>query len=192
LEQVEEPDLRHLIINFHHGWQLEKGKGRVKHKKILILLISIIGVTEAIGTVSNRVVMSLNRGMPAMGLAVAFGKWVPENQGTRLPLLTDVIRAGDYAISVGDLFIFAGMVTSMIAIWIALPQGRKLFPFLIASMIGIFWSLTLPNNMISTLLFMTAGVSTILGMYWKYRASNKNVKAVAEEEPVNFPNDSVI
>jgi hypothetical protein len=87
---------------------------------------------------------------------------------------------GDYAISVGDLFIFAGMVTSMIAIWIALPQGRKLFPILISSIIGIYWSLTLPNNMISTLLFITAAVSTLSAMYWKYRSSNK-IKATVKE-----------
>ena len=161
---------------------MEKGREYVKHKKVLISLIFVAVLTQAAGVFSNHMAMYENGGMPALGLAAAFGKWVPFNRGTKLPLLSDVIRIGVYYVSMGDLFIILGLVTCMIAIWIALPQGRKFFPLLVASVVGIFWSESQVNNMTSTLLCVSAGVSTILAMYWKYRTSHKSKAMVKEAD----------
>jgi hypothetical protein len=154
----------------------------VKHKRVLISLISVAVSTQVVGIFSNHVVMSLNKGMPVLGLAASFGKWVPFDQGTKLPLLTDVIRVGMYYGSIGDLFIVIGLVTCMTAIWIAMPQGRKFFPLLVASTLGIFWSESQVNNVTTTFLCVTAGVGTILAIYWKYRSSNKSKAMVKEAD----------
>ena len=145
----------------------------MKHKKILTILLLTGVLTIGIGAVLNYLVRSLNRGMPAIGYIVASGKYVPITQGTKLAFLADVIRAGDYVLSVGDLFFFTGIFTFLIALWTALPQGRKFFPLLIISIIGIFLYLPMRNDTISTLLFQVAAVGTILAMYLKYRSSNE-------------------
>ena len=140
--------------------------------KMMKSLICVAVLTQTIGAALNRIVIILNRGMPAVGDTVAFGKYVPINQGTRLVLLADVIRVGDYVLSVGDLFFFTGIFTCLIALWIAIPQGRKFFPLLIASVSGIFLSVAQLNNITLTLCEIAA-IGTILAIYWKYRSSIK-------------------
>ena len=151
----------------------------MKHKKILIILLVAAVLAEAVGSISNRIEILLNRGMPAFGYTIAFGKYVPLNQGTKLVFLADVIRMGDYVLSVGDLLFFTGMVTALIALWIALSEGRKFFPFLIASLLGIFLSIAKPNHFIPTVLCEIAALGSILAMYWTYY-SNVKKKAVVK------------
>jgi hypothetical protein len=139
---------------------------KMKRKKIVIILSVAAVLAEAVGVTLNRIEILLNRGMPAFGYTVAFGRYVPLNQGTKLVFLADVIRMGDYILSVGDLLLFTGMVTALIALWIAMPQGRKFFPFLIASLFGIFLSIAKPNHFIPTVLYEIAALGSILAMYW--------------------------
>lgn len=157
----------------------------MKHRKMVILLLPVAILTEAVGAVLNRIVISANGGMPTIACARAFDEWVSLNQETKLALLSDVIRVGNYAVSVGDLFIITGIVTNMITIWIAMPQGRKFFPLLIASVFGIFLSIAEPNHMVSTLLCETAAIGTILAMYWKYHSSIK-IKAAEWPESATY------
>ena len=97
----------------------------MKHKKMLIIFVLVAVLSLGVGAVLNRVVRSLNQGMPSIGLTLAFGKYVPINQGTKLVFLADVIRAGNYVLSVGDLFFFTGIFICLIALWVTLPPGRK-------------------------------------------------------------------
>ena len=113
----------------------------MKHRKMLIILLLMAIVTQAIGAILNRIVISSNLGMPTIGCASAFSKWVPIDQGTKLTALSDVIRVGNYALSMGDLFIITGLFISMSALWLAIPAGRKFFPFLVASVVGVFMSI---------------------------------------------------
>jgi uncharacterized membrane protein YiaA len=154
----------------------------MKHKKTLksLLLIAILSVS--VGAVLNCIVRSLNRGMPAIGYTVALGKYVPINQGTKLVFLADIMRLGNYVLSVGDLFFFTGIFICLIALWIAVPQGRKFFPLLIVSIIGIFMSVA-QANMRSTELLETAAVLSTLVIYWSYRSSIRK-KAVIKTQPV--------
>jgi len=160
----------------------------MKHKKMLIIFVLVAVLSLGVGAVLNRVVRSLNQGMPSIGLTLAFGKYVPINQGTKLVFLADVIRAGNYVLSVGDLFFFTGIFICLIALWIAVPQGRKFFPVLIASIIGIFMSVA-QANMRSTILCETAAVLSILVIYWSYR-SNKRGKVVIQTQPVKSMNNA--
>jgi hypothetical protein len=145
----------------------------MKHRKIVILLLPVAVLTEAVGGVLNRIAISANGGMPTIACPMAFSKWVPINPETKFALLSDVMRVGNYAVSVGDLFIITGIAINMIAIWIAIPQGRKFFPPLIASVFGIFLSIAVPNQIVPTLFFETAAIGTILAIYWKYRSTLK-------------------
>jgi uncharacterized membrane protein len=110
--------------------------------------------------------------MPTIGYEGESGMWVPINQETRFAFLSDVIRVGNYVGSLGDLFIIISMVTIMIATWIAMPQGRKLFPILVVSAFGIILSRA-EAVYVATLLFLIAAVGTVLAMYFKYRSSVK-------------------
>ena len=154
----------------------------MKHKKILKILLLTAVLSLGVGAVLNHVVRSLNRGMPAIGYTVALGRYVPIHQGTKLVSLADVIRAGSYILSVGDLFFFTGIFICLIALWVALPQGRRFFPVLIASCIGIFMSVA-RANMGSTLLCETAAVLSTLVIYWSYRY-NMSTKPVIQTQPV--------
>jgi hypothetical protein len=160
----------------------------MKHQKILkgLLLIAVLSVS--VGAVLNRVVRSLNRGMPAIGYTVALGRYVPINQGTKLVFLADIMRLGNYVLSVGDLFFFTGIFICLIALWIAVPQGRKFFPLLIVSIIGIFMSVA-QANMGSTVLCETAAVLSTLVIYWSYR-SNVREKPVIQTQPVKSMSDA--
>jgi hypothetical protein len=160
----------------------------MKHRKMVMSLLPVAVLTEAVGAVLNRIVISANGGMPTIACTGAFNKWVSLTQETKLAFLSDVIRVGNYAISVGDLFIITGIVTNMITIWIAMPQGRKFFPLLIASVIGIFMSIAEPNHLVSTLLFETAAIVTILAIYWKYRSTLKTKAVGTELDPHNSNN----
>ena len=111
--------------------------------------------------------------MPTIGCASAFSKWVPIDQGTKLTALSDVIRVGNYALSMGDLFIITGLFISISALWLAIPAGRKFFPFLVASVVGVFMSIAEPNRIISTVLCEIAAVGTIIAMYWSHRSAIK-------------------
>jgi hypothetical protein len=143
----------------------------MKHKKILITLLITGVLTVGVGSVLNSLVRLLNRGMPAIGYTLAAGKYVPITQGTKLAFLGDVILAGGYVLSVGDLFFFTGILTCLIALWVAIPPGRKFFPLLIISIIGIFWSIAQQNPATSIVLCETAAVVSVLSMYWSYRSS---------------------
>ncbi len=145
----------------------------MKHRKMLIILLLIAIVTQAIGATLNRIVISSNLGMPTIGCASAFSKWVPIDQGTKLTALSDVIRVGNYALSMGDLFIITGLFISISALWLAIPAGRKFFPFLVASVVGVFMSIAEPNRIISTVLCEIAAVGTIIAMYWSHRSAVK-------------------
>ena len=125
-------------MRYHYFFRVMKGLASMKHRKMVTSLLPVAILTEAVGAVLNRIVISANGGMPTIAYARTFGKWVSLNQETKLALLSDVIRVGNYAVSVGDLFIITGIVTNMLTIWIAMPQGRKFFPLLIASVLGIF------------------------------------------------------
>lgn len=148
----------------------------MKHRKIVISLILVAVLTQAVGAILNLVVISNNGGMPTIAYPTIFGNWVSINQGTKFAFLSDVIRLGYYAISVGDLVFITGIVTSMIAVWIAMPQARKFFSLLIISVFGVFLS-TAENNLASKLLSETAAVGTILVMYWKHRSALKKTTA---------------
>ena len=152
----------------------------MKHKKTLIILISLSVLLQVIGAALNGIVKSLNRGMPVPGLTEAFDNHVPINQGTQLAFLADVIRIGGYALSVGDLLLIAGIFTCFIALWIALPQGRKFFPILIVSVIGIYLSVSLQNAMTSRVLCETAAAGSVVAMYWSYRSSIRKKATVKE------------
>ena len=145
----------------------------MKHRNAVIILLLVSILAQGVGALLNRIVVSSNMGMPTIASAAAIRKWVPINPATQLPMLADVIRVGDYALSVGDLFIITGLFISMSALWLAIPAGRKFFPLLIASVIGIFLSIAEPNRIVSTILCEIAAVGTIIAMYWSYRASLK-------------------
>jgi len=144
----------------------------MKHRNIVILLLITSIVTQVVGIILNCIVISMNRGMPTIGYEGESGMWVPINQETRFAFLSDVIRVGNYVGSLGDLFIIISMVTIMIATWIAMPQGRKLFPILVVSAFGIILSRA-EAVYVATLLFLIAAVGTVLAMYFKYRSSVK-------------------
>jgi hypothetical protein len=145
----------------------------MKHRNAVIILLFVSILAQAVGALLNRIVISINMGMPTIAAVTAISKWVPINPVTQLPALADVIRVGDYALSIGDLFIITGLFISMSALWLAIPAGRKFFPLLIASVIGIFLSIAEPNHIVSTVLCEIAAVGTIIVMYWSYRASLK-------------------
>ena len=151
----------------------------MKHKKILTILSLTAILTITAGAVLNSTVRALNRGMPIIGYP-AFGKYVPISEGTKFVFLADVIRIGDYVLSIGDLFFFTGILTCLVALWLALPQGRKFFPLVIINLIGIFWSIAQPNHLPSTILCEMAAVVSILAMYWSYR-SNIREQAVIKK-----------
>jgi len=46
---------------------------------------------------------------------------------------------GDFALPIGYLLFFAGIINALIAVWIALAQGGKFFPLVIGSLVGIFY-----------------------------------------------------
>ena len=154
----------------------------MKHKKILKIFLLVAVLSLSIGAVLNRVVKFLNRGMPAIGYTVPLGRYVPIYQGSKLVFLADVIRLGNYVLSVGDLFFLTGIFICLIALWIAVLQGRKFFPLLIVSIIGIFMSVA-QANMRSTVLCETAAVLSTLVIYWSYR-SNVSKKTVIQTQPV--------
>ncbi len=141
----------------------------MKHKKIVILLLSLTVLSITTGAVLNRIVVSANGGMPTIRNTEAVGRWIAISQATRFIFLSDIIRIGWYDLSVGDLFIITGIAISMITVWIAMPKTRKFLPLLIANVIGIFMSRSLPDSIISTLLFTIAAVVTVLVMYFKER-----------------------
>lgn len=141
----------------------------MKHRKIVISLLPVMLLLFAVGAVLNTIVVSANGGMPVIGSSTAVGRWIPINPGTKFVRLSDIIVVGSYALSAGDLFIIAGIVTSTIAVWIAMRKARKFFLLLIPNVIGIFISRSLPGNLIPTLLFTTAAVGTLLIMYRKER-----------------------
>jgi hypothetical protein len=62
----------------------------------------------------------------------------------------------------------------MVAMWIAFPFGRKFFPIIIVSLLGILWSIAEPN-MESAFFFEAAAICTILVIFWKYRSTLKKV-----------------
>ena len=84
-------------------------------------------LTLVIGSVLNLVEISLNKGMPIIGHTIAIGRYVPINQGTKLAFLADVIRVGNYILSVGDLFVFTGIFACLITLWIALSKAASSF-----------------------------------------------------------------
>jgi len=143
----------------------------MKHKKMLPILLLITVLTIFVGVVLNDVVRSLNRGMPAICCAAAFGRYVPINSGTKLVFLADVIPVGNYIFSVGDLFFITGLFICLIALWLALPQGRKYFPFLIVSIIGIILYVAQANQIQPLVLCETASVLSVLAIYFSYRSS---------------------
>ena len=126
-------------------------------------------LTIAIGGVLNSIVVSSNEGMPAIGTITAYGRWVPINQGTKFLWLSDIIRAGWFTLSFGDMFIITGIIIGMTTVWIAMQKARKVFPLLVANVIGIAISRSLPDDIISTLLFTTAASVSLLAMYFKQR-----------------------
>jgi hypothetical protein len=141
-------------------------------RKLLIIFLFVVVSIETLGAILNRIVISANGGMPAMGINQAFGKWVPLDSGTKFAFLSDVIRIGDYAVSIGDLFLLAGIATNMIAIWLAFPPSRKFFPILIASFLGILWSIAEPN-MVSALICEMLAIGFLLVIFWKYHSTLK-------------------
>jgi hypothetical protein len=146
----------------------------MKKQKWVIFIISVIISIEIVGAILNRVVMSANGGMPVIYLREAFGKWVPLNLETKFAFLSDVIPIGCYAVSIGDLLLLSGIAINMISIWIAVPRSRKVFPLLIASFLGIIWSIAEPNLMLA-FLFEAAALGTLLVIYFKYRSTLKKV-----------------
>jgi hypothetical protein len=158
----------------------------MKHKKILKILLLMAVLSVSIGAILNHVVRSVNRGMPSIGLTSAFGKYVPINQGTKLVFLADVIRVGSYILSVGDLFFFTGIFICLIALWVTLPPGRKLFPILIASIIGIFMSVAQAKLRL-IILCEVAAVLSILVIYLSYRYCIRK-KPVIVIQPVKLSN----
>jgi hypothetical protein len=70
------------------------------------------------------------------------------------------------------LLLISGIAVNMIAIWISVPHSRKLFPLLVASFLGIIWSIAEPNMMFA-FLFEAAGVCTLLFIFFKYRSTLK-------------------
>jgi hypothetical protein len=155
----------------------------MKHKKMLTILLLAIVLTIWVGAVLNGAVRSLNQGMPVIGCIVAFGKYVPINQETKLVFLADVIPIGNYVLSVGDLFFITGMFTCLIALWFALPQGRKYFPFLIVSIIGIFLNVAQTNQIQPLVLCEIASILSVLAIYYSYRSSGTE-KAVNQTQPI--------
>jgi hypothetical protein len=99
----------------------------MKHKNMLTIFqfIAVFGV--GIGSVLNWSVISMNRGMPIIGRTTSFGRYVPINQGTKLVFLADIIRAGNYILSVGDLFVFTGIFACLMTLWIALSKVASSF-----------------------------------------------------------------
>lgn len=146
----------------------------MKKRKPVMIVLSVIILIETVGTILNRVVMSANGGMPTIFVKEAFGKWVPLNPETKFAFLSDVIRVGYYAVSIGDLLLLTGIATNLIAIWIAFPYSRKFFPILVASFLGILLSIAEPN-MILAFLFETVAMCTMLIIFWKYRSTLKKV-----------------
>jgi hypothetical protein len=150
----------------------------MKTRIILISLISIAVLTQIIGAVLNSLVISANGGMPTVACAEAIGKWVVLNGNTKFVFLADVIRVWNYALSIGDLLIIAGVTLSMITVWIAIPQGRKLFPLLIVNIIGILLSTAVPDNLILTLIFEITAIYTILVIYGRYLSAKRAKAAI--------------
>jgi hypothetical protein len=142
----------------------------MKHKQMLKIVLVAAVLTICVGAFLNGIAKSLNQGMPVIELTAAFGRYVPIIPGTKLVFLGDVIPIGNYVFSVGDLFYFTGIFICLIAIWIALPKGRKFFPLLSVSMIGIFLSITKPDNLRPTVLTQVAAILSILGIFWQYRS----------------------
>jgi hypothetical protein len=153
----------------------------------MTILLLTTALTIFVGVVLNDVARSLNRGMPSIDCAAAFGRYVPINSGTKLVFLGDVIPVGHYIFSVGDLFFITGVFICVIALWIALPQGRKFFPFLIISIIGIFLNVGQGNKIQPLALCETASVLSILAMYYSYRSSSTEKAEVQTQlvTPVN-------
>lgn len=150
----------------------------MKIKTVLITLIIIAVLAQITGAVLNSMVMSANSGMPTIACTEAIGKWVNIDNNTKFTHLADIIIVGDYVLSIGDLLIIFGVSLSMLTVWIALPQGRKFFPLLIASIAGIIISTAIPDNLISTLLCELAAIGTILFIYWKYLSSKKAKESI--------------
>lgn len=146
---------------------------RMKNEKFLKMVLIAAVLIQGTGALFNGIVKSLNRGMPIIGYTAASGKYVPINPGTKLVFLADVIPVGNYIFSAGDLFFLTGVLLSLVALWVALPQGRKFLPFLVISIIGIILSVAQPNDMKSTLLCETAAAISALGIYWSYFSDNK-------------------
>ena len=157
----------------------------MKNKKILKIILLTAVLTLIVGTTLNCVVKSLNQGMPSNGCTVAYGRYVPINQGTKLVFLADVIPVGNYVLSLGDLFFITGILACLTAIWIALPQGRKFFPFLIVSVVWIILFAGTTNDMKSTFLCEIAAVLSICAVYWSYR-SNNNEEVVIQKQVANM------
>jgi hypothetical protein len=149
----------------------------INNKKMKLLAIAAVTV-QVIGAVLNRIVISLNGGMPSIALTVPMGKWVPLYQGTKLAVLADVIRVGNLAFSAGDLFFIAGLIAEMILLWVAIPQGRKFLPLLVASVLGIFFFITGPNNLTPIILCETVALLAVSGMYYSYRDDLRKRTAV--------------
>jgi hypothetical protein len=149
----------------------------INNKKVKLLAIAAVTV-QVIGAVLNRMVIALNGGMPSIALTVPVGKWVPLYQGTKLAVLADVIRVGNLAFSMGDLFFIAGLIAEMILLWVAIPQGRKFLPLLVASVLGIFFFIAGPNNLTPTILCETAALLAVSGMYYSYRDDLRKRTAV--------------
>ena len=150
----------------------------LNNKKIKLLVIAAI-LTQAIGAALNRIVIASNGGMPSIAMTVKLGKWVPIYQGTKFAALADIIRVGNFAFSMGDFFFIAGLILEMILLWIAIPQGRKFLPLLIASVSGIFFFIAGPNNITPIILCETAAVVALAGMYYSYRSDIRKKAAAA-------------
>lgn len=144
----------------------------MKSQNATIVIIAAI-LTQVAGAVLNYVVVSANGGMPVAGYTEAFAKWVPLTQETKFPYLADTIRAGSFAFSIGDCLLVIGNFVLMVLVWFIIPQGRKFIPFLIVSLVGVIWSQSLPDSMVSTSLFMLVSVGALSVIYWKYRCATR-------------------
>jgi flagellar basal body-associated protein FliL len=149
---------------------MSKEYQKMRHKKIITLMLGIVLITIIAGAILNTIVVSSNGGMPTIGYTASVDRWVPINETTKFSSLSDIIRIGHYVLSLGDVFIVIGAAICPIALWVALPKGRKMLPLFIMNIIGVIASRAIPYNILPTVLFTVAAVGCVLVMYSKERA----------------------
>jgi hypothetical protein len=148
-------------------------------------VISLIGfavIAQVSGAVLNRIVIARNEGMPSIACTAPLGKWVSIGESTKYHALSDIFKIGNYALSLGDLLIIAGLTASLAALWLAIPKARKFFIFLVASLVGIFLSIAEPDKMIITVSCEITALVTVLAMYWAYRSEKRITVKVSQPD----------